>query len=220
MKLQKYTQTAPGVNSLFWKQLVQVFNRERLNGHYGVVAFVIGNSLSSLPFLFLIAVVSSIIVYFMAQLHPGFEHFAYFVLSLFAQVAIVESLMMAVASVVPNFLMGIITGAGIQVSKYMSTLVHVLTTSMWVRMVTHLVREITSSCIDQVHWLNVARYRVSSCWWLDSSGSSTISLSPSGGTLSRTSVSTCMPCRYAHWWQYLIWCRTNLNESTFGFVGF
>lgn len=93
---------------------VQVFNRERLNGHYGVLAFVIGNTLSSLPFLFLISLVSSLIVYFMVGLHPGFEHFAYFVISLFAQVAIVESLMMAVASLVPNFLMGIITGAGIQ----------------------------------------------------------------------------------------------------------
>jgi hypothetical protein len=51
----------------------------------------------------------------MAQLHSGFDHFAYFVLSLFVQVVIVESLMMAVASIVPNFLMGIITGAGIQV---------------------------------------------------------------------------------------------------------
>jgi ABC-type methionine transport system permease subunit len=96
---------------------VQVFNRERLNGHYGVVAFVVGNTLSSVPFLFLIAVISSVIVYYMAHLHPGFSHFAYFVLSLFAQVAIVESLMMAVASLVPNFLMGIITGAGIQVRR-------------------------------------------------------------------------------------------------------
>ncbi|KAG0620262.1 hypothetical protein M758_4G202700 [Ceratodon purpureus] len=93
---------------------MKVFNRERLNGHYGVIAFVVGNTLSSIPFLFLIAVVSSVIVYYMAHLHPGFSHFAYFVLSLFAQVAIVESLMMAVASLVPNFLMGIITGAGIQ----------------------------------------------------------------------------------------------------------
>lgn len=93
---------------------MKVFNRERLNGHYGVLAFVIGNTLSSLPFLFLISLVSSLIVYFMVGLHPGFEHFAYFVISLFAQVAIVESLMMAVASLVPNFLMGIITGAGIQ----------------------------------------------------------------------------------------------------------
>jgi hypothetical protein len=93
---------------------MKVFHRERLNGHYGVLAFVMGNTLSSLPFLFLISLVSSTIVYFMAQLHSGFDHFAYFVLSLFVQVVIVESLMMAVASIVPNFLMGIITGAGIQ----------------------------------------------------------------------------------------------------------
>lgn len=99
---------------------MQVFNRERLNGHYGVVAFVVGNTLSSLPFLFLISLISTSIVYFMVQLHPGFDHYVYFVLSLFAQVAIVESLMMAVASVVPNFLMGIITGAGIQVSAVCS----------------------------------------------------------------------------------------------------
>ncbi len=95
--------------------LVQVFYRERLNGHYGVAAFVIGNTFSSLPFLFLISLISALICYFMVDLHPGWDHFAYFVLMLFACVACVESLMMVVASIVPNFLMGIITGAGIQV---------------------------------------------------------------------------------------------------------
>jgi ABC-type multidrug transport system permease subunit len=94
---------------------VQVFYRERLNGHYGVAAFVIGNTFSSLPFLFLISLISALICYFMVDLHPGWDHFAYFVLMLFACVACVESLMMVVASIVPNFLMGIITGAGIQV---------------------------------------------------------------------------------------------------------
>ncbi|XP_002987629.2 ABC transporter G family member 11 [Selaginella moellendorffii] len=93
---------------------MKVFSRERLNGHYGVVAFVIGNTLSSLPFLFLISLISELIVYNMVQLHPGITHQIYFVLNLFACVAAVESLMMAVASLVPNFLMGIITGAGIQ----------------------------------------------------------------------------------------------------------
>ncbi|XP_002970205.2 ABC transporter G family member 11 [Selaginella moellendorffii] len=93
---------------------MKVFSRERLNGHYGVVAFVVGNTLSSLPFLFLIALVSGAITYNMVKLHPGFIRFSYFVLNLFAAVAAVESLMMAVASLVPNFLMGIITGAGIQ----------------------------------------------------------------------------------------------------------
>ncbi|KAG6547993.1 hypothetical protein Mapa_010427 [Marchantia paleacea] len=93
---------------------MKVFCRERLNGHYGVAAFVIGNTLSSIPFLFLISIISASIVYFMVGLHPGLEHFMFFVLTLFVCVTCVESLMMAVASVVPNFLMGIITGAGIQ----------------------------------------------------------------------------------------------------------
>lgn len=94
---------------------MKVFQRERLNGHYGVAPFVIGNTLSSFPFLFLISLMSTIITYFLVGFHPGFERFAYFVLSLLACLAVVESLMMAVASIVPNFLMGIITGAGIQV---------------------------------------------------------------------------------------------------------
>ncbi|KAL2643418.1 hypothetical protein R1flu_011005 [Riccia fluitans] len=93
---------------------MKVFGRERLNGHYGVAAFAIGNTLSSLPFLFLISLASTTIVYFMVDLHSGFERFAYFVLALFACLIVVESLMMAVASLVPNFLMGIITGASIQ----------------------------------------------------------------------------------------------------------
>ncbi|MCO5612117.1 hypothetical protein L7F22_066379 [Adiantum nelumboides] len=92
---------------------MKVFQRERLNGHYGVLAFVISNTFSSLPYLFMIATAAGTICYFMAGLHPGFSHYAFFVIGLFGCVGVVESLMMAVASVVPNFLMGIITGAGI-----------------------------------------------------------------------------------------------------------
>lgn len=95
--------------------ILQVFQRERLNGHYGVMAFVIANTLSSLPFLLAIATVTATITYFMAGLHPGFSHYIFFVVGLFGCVTVVESLMMAVASVVPNFLMGIVTGAGIMV---------------------------------------------------------------------------------------------------------
>ncbi|KAI3971714.1 hypothetical protein MKW92_010298 [Papaver armeniacum] len=58
---------------------MKIFGRERLNGHYGVAAFVVGNTLSSIPYLLMIS-----------------------------------HLMMIVASIVPDFLMGIITGAGIQ----------------------------------------------------------------------------------------------------------
>ncbi|KAG7941932.1 hypothetical protein I3843_16G073600 [Carya illinoinensis] len=93
---------------------ILVFHRERLNGHYGVASYVIGNTLSAMPFLILITFLSGTICYFMVHLHPGFERYVFFVLCLFASVTVVESLMMAIASIVPNFLMGIIIGAGIQ----------------------------------------------------------------------------------------------------------
>ncbi|KAL7098164.1 hypothetical protein ACP275_09G000100 [Erythranthe tilingii] len=93
---------------------MKVFQRERLNGHYGVSAFVISNTLSAMPFLILITFISGTVCYFMVRLHPGLSHYIFFVLCLYASVTVVESLMMAIASVVPNFLMGIIIGAGIQ----------------------------------------------------------------------------------------------------------
>ncbi|KAH9317173.1 hypothetical protein KI387_018942 [Taxus chinensis] len=92
---------------------MKVFQRERLNGHYGVSSFVIANTLSSMPYLALVGGISGSIAYFMVKLHPGFSHFAFFVLNLFLCMGVVESLMMTVAALVPNFLMGIITGAGI-----------------------------------------------------------------------------------------------------------
>ncbi|XP_065876605.1 ABC transporter G family member 1-like [Euphorbia lathyris] len=93
---------------------MKIFERERLNGHYGVGAFVIGNSLSSIPYLLMISLIPGAIAYYLVGLQKSFDHFVYFLLILFACMMLVESLMMIVASVVPDFLMGIITGAGIQ----------------------------------------------------------------------------------------------------------
>jgi len=95
---------------------MKVFYHERLSGHYSVTAFVVANTLASIPFLFLIAVSAGTLVYFMSKLHPGFGHYAYFILMLFAVLTCVESIMMAVSSIVGrNFLAGITIGAGIQV---------------------------------------------------------------------------------------------------------
>ncbi|ESR37044.1 ABC transporter domain-containing protein [Citrus sinensis] len=93
---------------------MKVFERERLNGHYGATAFVFGNTFSALPYLALISLIPGAIVYDLPGLHKGYQHFTYFVLLLFACMLLVESLMMIVASLVPNYLTGIITGAGIQ----------------------------------------------------------------------------------------------------------
>ncbi|KAF7842990.1 ABC transporter G family member 11-like [Senna tora] len=93
---------------------MKVFERERLNGHYGVTAYVIGNTISSIPYLLLVSFIPGAIAYYLPHLQKSLDHFFYFCCVLFSCLMLVESLMMIVASIVPNFLMGIITGAGIQ----------------------------------------------------------------------------------------------------------
>ncbi|AES90632.2 ABC transporter G family member 1 [Medicago truncatula] len=93
---------------------MKVFQRERQNGHYGVIAYVIGNTFSSIPFILLVTIIPAAITYYLPGLQKGFEHFLYFASVLFSSLMLVEGLMMIVASIVPNYLMGIITGAGIQ----------------------------------------------------------------------------------------------------------
>lgn len=93
---------------------MKIFERERLNGHYGVSAYVMGNTISSIPYLLIISLIPGAIAYYLVGLQRGIEHFIYFALVLFVCMMLVESLMMIVASIVPDFLMGIITGAGIQ----------------------------------------------------------------------------------------------------------
>ncbi|XP_064990450.1 ABC transporter G family member 1-like [Musa acuminata AAA Group] len=93
---------------------MKIFGAERLNGHYGVAAFMISNTLSSAPFLALVSLIPAASGYFLIGLQRGFDHFLFFCLVLFASMMVVEGLMMIVASVVPNYLMGIISGAGIQ----------------------------------------------------------------------------------------------------------
>ena len=62
----------------------------------------------------MISLIPGAIAYFLTGLQKEYAHFIYYALVLFTCMMLVESLMMIVASVVPNFLMGIITGAGIQ----------------------------------------------------------------------------------------------------------
>ncbi|GFZ20704.1 ABC-2 type transporter family protein [Actinidia rufa] len=92
---------------------MKVFYRERLNGHYGVSVFVISNFISAFPFLVAIAASTGSITYYMVKFRPEFSHYVYFCMNLFLCIAVIESCMMVVASLVPNFLMGIVTGAGL-----------------------------------------------------------------------------------------------------------
>ncbi|KAH6812976.1 ABC-2 type transporter family protein [Perilla frutescens var. frutescens] len=92
---------------------IKVFCKERLNGHYGVGVFILSNFISSFPFLFVMSLCSVSITYFMVKYHPGFSHFIYAFLDLLLSISVVESCMMVVAALVPNFLMGVVVGAGI-----------------------------------------------------------------------------------------------------------
>ncbi|GLT82163.1 hypothetical protein SLE2022_005710 [Rubroshorea leprosula] len=92
---------------------MKVFYKERLSGYYGVAVYILSNFLSSFPFLAAIALVTGTITFFMVKFRTGFSHYAFFCLNIFFSIAVIESLMMVVASLVPNYLMGIVTGAGI-----------------------------------------------------------------------------------------------------------
>ncbi|OEL29288.1 ABC transporter G family member 11 [Dichanthelium oligosanthes] len=93
---------------------MKVFRKERLNGRYGATAFVISNTLSSAPFLGLNCIIPGAIVYYMTGLQRGIDHFIYFVAVLWACTLLVEGLMMIVAAIVPDFLLGVVIGSGIQ----------------------------------------------------------------------------------------------------------
>lgn len=90
-----------------------VFMRERQNGYYGVSAFVISNTVASAPFLFLISISSSSTIYWLVALNASGDRFPYFFLNLYFSLTCVESLMMAIAAIVPHYLLGIAGGAGI-----------------------------------------------------------------------------------------------------------
>ncbi|CAA0805815.1 ABC transporter G family member 15 [Striga hermonthica] len=92
---------------------MKVFHKERLNGHYGVSVYVVSNFVSSFPYVVAISLSSSSIIYFTVGFHPGFSHYAYAVLDLLLSIAVVESCMMVVAALVPNFMMGVVVGAGL-----------------------------------------------------------------------------------------------------------
>lgn len=93
-------------------ELKQVFKKERMNGYYGNGVYVLSNFVSSLPFVAVMSIGTGLITDYMVKFHAGFSHFWYGVIDLFGSIAVVETSMMIIASLVPNFLMGVIIGAG------------------------------------------------------------------------------------------------------------
>ncbi|XP_045825395.1 ABC transporter G family member 15-like [Trifolium pratense] len=91
---------------------MKVFYKERLNGYYGIAVYILSNFLSSFPFVAVMSFATGTITYYMVKFRPGFSHLLYICLDLLGCIAVVETSMMIIAALVPNFLMGLIIGAG------------------------------------------------------------------------------------------------------------
>ncbi|KAJ7525908.1 hypothetical protein O6H91_17G073400 [Diphasiastrum complanatum] len=94
---------------------LQVYRWERDGGHTRPVIFVLGNMLSSIPFLFLISAICSGIGYFLMGFRPVFQLFMYYVVNVFLCLTFAEGLLMVIASVTPAVFEGIIVATSIQI---------------------------------------------------------------------------------------------------------
>ncbi|GMN58911.1 hypothetical protein TIFTF001_028007 [Ficus carica] len=75
---------------------------------------MLGNTISAQPYLLLSSLIPGALTYYLPGLLNDYKHFLYFIFVLYVCMMLVESLMMIIASLVPNFLMGRITGSRIQ----------------------------------------------------------------------------------------------------------
>lgn len=83
------------------------FFKERSNGLYGPTSFLIANFLIGLPYLFIIVTSFSVTAYCMVALWPTATGFFTFLGFLFLDLLAAESLVILVASIVPNFIVSL-----------------------------------------------------------------------------------------------------------------
>lgn len=76
---------------------MQIYSHEEANQHSSTMVFLLGHFLSSIPFLFLVTISSSLVFYFLIGLRNEFNLFMYFVVTMFMCLLANEALMMIVA---------------------------------------------------------------------------------------------------------------------------
>ena len=70
---------------------MQIFLHERLNGYYGVGVYTLANALASLPFLALISILCTLVVYYLAGLNDDSDRVIYFMVNLWAALVTVRT---------------------------------------------------------------------------------------------------------------------------------
>lgn len=86
---------------------IKVYKHEKSAGHTGAVTFLLGNLFSSIPYLFLISISCSAVIYFLLGLRTDFSLFMYFVMNIFMCVLINEGMLMVLASISQKAFKGI-----------------------------------------------------------------------------------------------------------------
>ncbi|KAL0460159.1 UNVERIFIED_CONTAM: ABC transporter G family member 3 [Sesamum latifolium] len=87
---------------------IKIYACEEANQHSGTFVFLIGQLLSSIPFLFLLSVSSSLVFYFLIGLRDDFSLLMYFTLNFFMCLLVNEGLVLLVATVCQNIFWSII----------------------------------------------------------------------------------------------------------------
>ncbi|KPI44025.1 ABC transporter G family member 12 [Cyphellophora attinorum] len=86
---------------------LQTFRKERANGLYGPLSFTIANFLIGLPFLFLIALLFSVVTYWLSNFRSSAGGFFWYLLWLFLDLLAAEGLVVLVTSVAPIFVVAL-----------------------------------------------------------------------------------------------------------------
>ena len=86
---------------------LSVLKKDRANGLYGPLPFLIANFLISIPYLFTITMVYSIITYFLTNFRPSGPGFFYYVMWLFFDLLAAEALVVLVTSLIPIFVIAL-----------------------------------------------------------------------------------------------------------------
>jgi ABC-type multidrug transport system permease subunit len=83
------------------------FVKERANGLYNAAPFIISNFIIGLPYLFITAVIFSVIAYWLSGFQPTGEAFFTWIMWLFLDLVAAESLVVFMSSLFPNFVVAL-----------------------------------------------------------------------------------------------------------------
>ncbi|CAO2649430.1 Nn.00g068150.m01.CDS01 [Neocucurbitaria sp. VM-36] len=86
---------------------LSIYTKERANGLYGPTAFMIANFVVGVPYLALIAILFSIVSYWLGNFVPNAEGFFTWVLWLFLDLLAAESLVVLLSSLIPIFVVAL-----------------------------------------------------------------------------------------------------------------